>query len=165
MRAGREGEAEKLMEVVGGRERERERGRGTCSGALPKSPIITSKLDLAREGLSDTGALYEDETLHRYTSKKPISLSLSLPPSLPHFLLPSFTLLHPGPSYFTSVLLSSTLCYLFLITRNSFPTILLPPSILSVSLTAGCLDSELYMRAPSIDLSQAAAEFLHPLWL
>jgi len=38
-------------------DREGEGARGTCSGALAKSPIITSKLDSAGGGLCDTGAL------------------------------------------------------------------------------------------------------------
>lgn len=37
---------------------EGEGARSTCSGALTKSSIITSKLDCAGGGLSDTGALY-----------------------------------------------------------------------------------------------------------
>lgn len=83
---------------------EREKNaRGTCSGALAKSPIITSKLDFAGGGLSDTGALW------RMKHRTEIGVESLLPLSA----FPLFSLLPPLHlllSFISS--LSSTLSYL-----------------------------------------------------
>lgn len=126
---------------------EGEKARGTCSGALAKSPIITSKLDFAGGGLSDTGALWR---MKHCTEIEVESL-------LPLSAVPTFSLLPPHPFYCPSLPLCHLPCPTFLISSlSSHSTVLRPPCILSVSLTPGCLDGSHSMSSLS--------SFLFPPW-
>lgn len=130
---------------------ETERGeaaRGTCSGALAKSPIITSKLDSARGSLSDTGAL---QRMKHCTEIGVESLRI-FPSVIPPY---PFTV----PHFFSVIyLVLPSLSLPFALPR------LLPPRVLSARLTPGRLDGKPYMRSISLS-SSFLAEFLHPLWL
>ena len=131
-------------------DREGEGARDTCSGALAKSPIIISKLGSAGRGLYDTGALRRMK--HRTETGVEISLPLSAFPRFPSIIPPAlFTVPH-----FLSVI------YLVLYLPYHFPPVLLPPCLLSVSLTPGCLDGKPYMRSLSIPLSPSFLAYKRP---
>lgn len=128
--------------VLGDRDREGEGATGTCNGALAKSPIITSKLDSAGGGLSDTGAPWRMKHCTEIGAES--LLPLSAFPRFPSIIPPApFTVPH-----FLSVI------YLVLpsLSLPFPPPLLLPPCVLSLPLTPGCLDGEPYMRSFSFPL-------------
>ena len=109
-----------LIYVAALGDREREGARGTCSGALAKSPIITSKLDSAGGGLSGTGALWRMNHHTEIGVKKGSSLCQFFPSCVP---LPPLTVPHI-PSVIHLVLPSLSLPFA--------PPLLPPPCDLSV---------------------------------
>lgn len=130
-------------------DREEEGARGTCKEALAKSPIITSKLDSAGRGLSDTGALQRMK--HRTGIEVESLLPLSAFPVFPLWSpLPPFTVASHFLAVIYPVLPSLSLPFP--------PTLLLPSCALSVSLTPGRLDG-----SPSMS-SLTLSPFLFPSW-